>query len=184
MGCKSPVSMSNITIKSLVKHKGEVVRLSSGSSVDQRHEPMNKNVIGGMCNGMSGPRIAKSFGPVACVNGAVVCRRFNSLSGEASNCGLRGLQCANHLSGTPDSNVRRIAVGGVSRRHSSRGDELARGRTDSRSGEGLKSIIIGTHSVDTSINADRSARTSDLCLIQLEDTSTFVGATTALKQTA
>ncbi len=73
---------------------------------------------------------------------------------------------------------------GVSKGHSSRGDELARGRTDSRSGEGLKSIIIGTHSVDTSINADRSARTSDLCLIQLEDTSTFVGATTALKQTA
>ena len=60
MGCKSPVSMSKITIKSLVKHKGEVVRLSSESSVDQRHEPMHKNGIGGVCSRMSGPRIAKS----------------------------------------------------------------------------------------------------------------------------
>ena len=52
--------MSKITIKSLVKHKGKVVRLLSGSSVDQRHEPMNKNGIGGVCSGMSEPRIAKS----------------------------------------------------------------------------------------------------------------------------
>ena len=95
--------MSKVSIKSQVKHKGKVVRLLSGSSVDQRHEPMNKNVIGGMCNGMSGPRIAsersdetglrlaknrtKSSGQVACVNGAVVCRSVNNLSGEASASG-------------------------------------------------------------------------------------------------
>ncbi|MDQ8209832.1 hypothetical protein QEH52_20095, partial [Coraliomargarita sp. SDUM461003] len=33
-----------------------------------------------------------------------------------------------------------ITDGGVSRRHISRGDELAEGRTDSRSGEGLKYV--------------------------------------------
>jgi len=98
---------------------------------------MNKNDIEGVSSGISVPRSAKSSGQAACVNVAVVCQRFNNLSGEASACGDAASMCpSKHRSGSRDTAV--IIDRGVSKGHISRGDELTKGRTDSRSGEGLQ----------------------------------------------
>lgn len=102
---------------------------------------MNKNVIGGVGDEMSGPRIAKSQEQVASVNGAVVCGQFNYLSEEASLDGLSELQSAHLQASSFDSDVEVFIERGVSKGHISRGDEPARGRTDSRSGEGPQYVM-------------------------------------------
>ena len=51
--------MSKNKTKSLEKRNCKAVRLLWGSSVDQRHEPIHKNGIGGVCSRVSWPRMAK-----------------------------------------------------------------------------------------------------------------------------
>ena len=82
----------------------------------QTDEPMYKNVIGGMCDGVSGPRIAKPFEQVAYVNGAVVSEESINLSGEAS-CYKREQSCSSV------SNVGANCIRGISSEHSNRGYE-------------------------------------------------------------
>lgn len=56
-------------------------------SVYQAGEPMNKNIIGGACRGMRGPRILKSCELSVCVNDAVVSAKRINLSREICSSG-------------------------------------------------------------------------------------------------
>ena len=96
--------------------QGQSRETMSEGSVMQTDEPMYKNVIGGMCDGVSGPRIAKPFEQVACVNGAVVSVESINLSGEAS-CHRQEQSCS------IGRDVEAICARGISSEHSNRGYE-------------------------------------------------------------
>ena len=135
--------------------QGRNREVGSEGSVYQIDEPMNKNVIGGAEGGRAGQGSRSPSGQTRCVNDAVVSRKVTNLPGEASIDGRARLKSAARARSTAGSNVCGIIYRGVSRRHSSRGDELAYGRMDSRSGEGPKPQSSELRSVATLITADR-----------------------------
>jgi len=166
----------------------------SEGSVEQSCEPMDKNIIGGVCRGLSEPRIAKAFGLSACVNGAALHVKSNYLPGEASIDGRVWLQSAKLACSTTRSNACGIINRGVSRWHISRGNGRGvvadglpvqrRTTYEPRSGEGLKPHRNRNSIECILITADRQA---SLCIIWIQPEITrslrFVEAT-AIKQTA
>lgn len=135
--------------------QGRNREVGSEGSVYQIDEPMDKNVIGGTEGGRAGQGSRSPSGQTRCVNDAVVSRKVINLPGEASNDGRAWLKSAAIARSTVRSNAYGIINRGVSRWHTSRGDEPAKGRTDSRSGEGLKPQRPELRSVAPLITADR-----------------------------
>ena len=157
-------------------------------------EPMNKNVIGGADGGRAGPGSRSPSGQTRCVNDAVVSGKCINLSGEASSGSLTGFQSTHSKLSVSASNGGDSTDRGVSKRHSSRGNEHGvvadgspvqrRFMMDSRSGEGLKPHDSGTPCRDELINADRRG-SERVYWIQTAKTSIFGWIeATALKQIA
>ena len=104
---------------------------------------MNKNIIGGVCSWMSGPRITKSCELAVYVNDAVVSAQSINLSREICIDGMSGFQSTRIKTSILASNGKDIVDAEVSRWHSNRGNErgVGQGRIDTmvcRIGEGLK----------------------------------------------
>ena len=150
--------MKDLNIIITREAQGRNREVGSEGSVYQIDEPMDKNVIGGTEGGRAGQGSRSPTGQTRCVNGAVVSRKVINLPGEASNDGRAWLKSAAIARSTVRSNAYGIINRGVSpaqREHISRGDEPAKGRTDSRSGEGLKPQRPELRSVAPLITADR-----------------------------
>ena len=107
-----------------------------------------------------------------------------NLSGEVSPHGSSGFQ-STHSSSDPDgSNVGGSVGREISKRRISRGDELAKGKTDSRSGEGLKPQENGTPEGFALINADRRASSRSVWIQTVITAILEWLEVTAIKQTA
>ena len=116
--------MRDLNNKSITREaQGRSREAWSERSVDQTDEPMNKNVIGGADGGRAGQGSQSPSGQTRCVNDAVVSGQCINLSGEASNGGLTGLKSAHSKSSVSASNSGDSTDRGVSRWHSSGGNE-------------------------------------------------------------
>ena len=164
--------------------QGRNREVASEGSVEQIDEPMDKNVIGGAEGGRAGQGSRSPSGQTRCVNDAVVSRKATNLPGEASMDGRVRLKSAAQARSTVGSNVCGIIYRGVSRGRNSRGDELASGRTDSRSGEGLKPQRSELRSVAT---LRMAGRRESLCAVRTQSEINSIlesRGVTAIKQTA
>ena len=121
---------------------------SSEGSVEQSYGSMYKNSIEGMQAGMSGPRIAKSFeirSVCKCCDRVV--KVYNLIRRDLYGLRVWAAKCLRSTRAL-SSDGYEYGHRGVSRRHSSRGDERVKCAMASRTDKGLKHSVY----VDLKLN--------------------------------